>query len=223
VFVILCVVNAVIHKTCLPYFVRKRIFPLRAKGETTLDELQCLLQRYFRCRCQQQMEVIGHDHKVMQEKPSLSSILRKNIYQKLSHAIGLEKRATPVCRRGHEERYGVIGQLGAFTPGLKPRNGRIMRSRGFENPRPRTEVRGYTTDYTRTTQGPARGAWIGQHLTRIKGHSASRYGAENVETPDEFFLRKPDADHGLSRILRSRRLLWVGPVMNASPRAAKSG
>jgi hypothetical protein len=50
------------------------------------------------------LEVIGHDHKVMQEKPPLSSILRKNIDQKLSHPVGLEQRATSVCRRGHEER-----------------------------------------------------------------------------------------------------------------------
>jgi hypothetical protein len=52
------------------------------------------------------MEVIGHDHKFMQEKPALSSVLRKNIHQKLSHAIGLEKRATSGCRRSHEKRAG---------------------------------------------------------------------------------------------------------------------
>ena len=50
------------------------------------------------------MEMVGHDHKVMQEKPPLSSIIRKNIDQKLSHAIGLQKRATSVCRRAHEKR-----------------------------------------------------------------------------------------------------------------------
>ena len=63
-------------------------------------------QRDFRCRCQQQMEVIGHDHKFMQQKPPLSTILRKNIHQKLSHAIGLKKRAASGCRRGHEKRTG---------------------------------------------------------------------------------------------------------------------
>ena len=106
VFVILWIANAVIHETCLPYFKRKRIFPFRAKGETALNELQCLFQRYFRRRCKEQMKVIGHDHKVMQEKPPLSAILRKNIDQKLGHAIGLEKRATSGCRRAHEKRTG---------------------------------------------------------------------------------------------------------------------
>jgi hypothetical protein len=62
--------------TAFLYIQREINFPFRAIGETALDELQCLFQRYFRRRCQQQMEVIGHDHKFMQENPPLSSILR---------------------------------------------------------------------------------------------------------------------------------------------------
>jgi hypothetical protein len=42
----------------------------------------------------------------MQQKPPLSTILLKNIHQKLSHAIRLKKRATSGCRRGHEKRTG---------------------------------------------------------------------------------------------------------------------
>jgi hypothetical protein len=79
-------------------------FPFRAMGETALDEWQCLFQRDFRCRCQQQMEVIGDDHKFMQQKAPLSTILRKNIHQKLSHAIGWKMRALSGCRRGHGRR-----------------------------------------------------------------------------------------------------------------------
>ena len=82
------------------------IFSFRAIGETSFDELECLFQRDLHCRCQQQMEVIGHDHKFMQQKAPLSTILRKNIHQKLSHAIGLKKRAAAGCRRGHEKRTG---------------------------------------------------------------------------------------------------------------------
>ena len=87
-----------VHKAFLPYFEREMKFPFRAKRETTFDELECLFHRYFRCGRQQQMEVIGHDDEVMQEKPPLSSILSKNIQQKLCHAIRLEKRAASVCR-----------------------------------------------------------------------------------------------------------------------------
>jgi len=49
--------------------------------------------------------VIGHDHKFMQQKAPLSTILRKNIHQKLSHAIGWKKRAASGCR-GQEKRTG---------------------------------------------------------------------------------------------------------------------
>src|SRR5258708_31503615 len=38
--------------------------------------------------------------------------------------------------------YGLIGVLGAFSPGLKPGHCKIKRSRGFENPLPRTESPG---------------------------------------------------------------------------------
>ncbi len=87
VFVILGVANAVIHEICLPDLERKMNFPFGTIGETALDILQCLFQRDFRRRRQQQMEVIGHNHKFMKQKPPLSTILRKNINQKLSHAI----------------------------------------------------------------------------------------------------------------------------------------
>jgi hypothetical protein len=70
VLVVLCVANAVIDETGLP---------LRAIRETTLDQLQCLFQWDFRCRGQQQMEVLEHDYKFMQQKPTPSTILRKNI------------------------------------------------------------------------------------------------------------------------------------------------
>ena len=60
-------------------FESKTDFPLRAIGESSIDKLQCLSQRDFRCRYRQQMEVIGRDHKFMQQKPPLTTIRRKNI------------------------------------------------------------------------------------------------------------------------------------------------
>ena len=41
------------------------------------------------------MEVIRHNHKLMQQKAFLATILHKNIQQKLSHAIGLECAQRP--------------------------------------------------------------------------------------------------------------------------------
>ena len=88
VVVFLCVANAVIYETRLPYFKSKMNFPFRAIGETALDEWQCFFQRDVRSRRQQKMEVIGHDDKVMQEQAPLLTILRQNIHQQLRHAIG---------------------------------------------------------------------------------------------------------------------------------------
>jgi len=127
VFVIVRVANAVIHETCLPYFESKMNFPFPAIGETALDELECLFQRDFRCRCQQQMEVIGHDHKFIQQKPPLLTILRQP-----RTLVRGPPEAEP-CDRIEEARdvrqssrsgktYGLIGELGAFSPGLKARS-----------------------------------------------------------------------------------------------------
>jgi hypothetical protein len=65
--------------------------------------------------------VMGHDHKFMQEKPPLSTIVRKHIHQKLSHAIGWKARGARLSSRSPKT-YGLIGELGAFSPGLKARS-----------------------------------------------------------------------------------------------------
>jgi hypothetical protein len=102
-------------------------------------------ERDFRCG---QMEVIGHDHKFMQQKPLLSTILRQ------PRTLVRGPPEVEPCDRIEEARgvrqssrsrktYGLIGELGAFSPGLKPGHCKIKRSCGFENPLPRTEVRGW--------------------------------------------------------------------------------
>jgi hypothetical protein len=142
VFIIFCVANAVIHETRLPYFKSKMNFPFHA---IALDESQCLLQRDFRCRCQQQMEVIG----MITNSCSRNRLFRRFLRQPRTLVRG-PPEAEP-CDRMEEARgvrlssrsrktYGLIGELGAFSPGLKPGHCKIKRSRGFENPLPRTEV-----------------------------------------------------------------------------------
>ena len=56
-----------------------------------------------RSRCQQKMEVIGYDDRVMQEKAPLLTILRQSLHQKPRQAIGLEKRAASRFCRGYEK------------------------------------------------------------------------------------------------------------------------
>jgi len=52
------------------------------------------------------MEAIGNDHKFKQQKPPLATIPHKNVHQKLSHPIGLEKCAASGCRRVHNSSGG---------------------------------------------------------------------------------------------------------------------
>ena len=71
--------------------------------------------------------------------------------------------------------YALIGELGAFSPGLKPGRWKIKRSRGFENPLPRTESPGLAqlgTDHSAAC-----------HKLWILRVAAFVPGFENVETP----------------------------------------
>src|SRR5882757_3705650 len=109
VLVVLCVPNAMIHKTCLPYFKGEMKFPFGAKGEAALDELQSPFQRYFRCRGQKQMKVIRHHHKLMRQKATLSPTPQEH-----------PSKGQPCDRTGEARdaprslRYASIGLLGAF-------------------------------------------------------------------------------------------------------------
>ena len=78
------------------------------------------------------MEVIGHDHKCMQQEHRPAAEPCDQIEGLRDARRSLRSRKT----------YGLIAELGAFSPGLKPGHGRIKRSRGFENPLPRTESPG---------------------------------------------------------------------------------
>jgi len=104
-------------KTCLPYF-KAKVFPFRTIGETALDEFAVLFQRDFRCRCQQQMRVIGHDHKFMQQKPLLLAIPARTSTRKLSHAIGL-KNARGVRRSSRSRKNVRVDGSLRFSPGAK--------------------------------------------------------------------------------------------------------
>jgi hypothetical protein len=119
-------------------------------------------ERDFRCG---QMEVIGHDHKFMQQKPLLSTILRQ------PRTLVRGPPEVEPCDRIEEARgvrqssrsrktYGLIGELGAFSPGLKPGHCKIKLKSGAGT--------------------------IKQVCRKIGclGSAAPRPGSENVETPD---------------------------------------
>ncbi|SRR5258708_24137633 len=94
--------NAVIGESRLPNGEIQIEFFFYTIRESALDELQCFFQGNVRSGGNEQMEVIGHNNKFVQEKSSLSAVVLENVYQQSRHAVGLEK-ATPLVGHGCDE------------------------------------------------------------------------------------------------------------------------
>jgi len=71
---ILAIPDPMIRKTRLP----DRQTRLQSKRKPSLDELHSPLQRYLIRRCNQGMEMIGHNHKVMEQIFPLLAIVEKD-------------------------------------------------------------------------------------------------------------------------------------------------
>ena len=90
--------------------------------------------------------------------------------------------------------YALIGELGAFSPGLKPGICKIKRSRGFENPLPRTESPGPgVSTFRRGWIDPnlrnARVFWSHRSRCFVSGHDFSR-AAQGQQRYGLYRLRK---------------------------------
>lgn len=57
--------------------------------ESTFDQLHGSLQSHD--RSDEEMEMIRHDHKVMEQKFTLVSVMEENVNKKLPHPVRLEK------------------------------------------------------------------------------------------------------------------------------------
>ena len=137
------------------------------------------------------MEVIGHDHKCMQQE-------HRPAAEPCDQMEGV--RDVRLWSRSGKT-YGLIAELGAFSPGLKPGHGRIKRSRGFENPLPRTESPGLA-------QGTMR------HSQALKMYKLQ---AQYVSAGDEGYkLPSPHGDDtNVSSVCRPLRGLVSAPVYPA--------
>lgn len=72
----------------LPYLAGETSLPLCPKGKSTFDELQ----RPFQTQSwrDQQMKMIGHQHKFMQQVLFLSPIAKQNLHKESCHPVGLK-------------------------------------------------------------------------------------------------------------------------------------
>src|SRR5258706_9158099 len=65
------------------------------------------------------MEVIGHNHKFMQEQVFLAAMVLEDIQQELCRTFGLENRSPSVGHGRDEEGPNLLRRKGHDEPGLK--------------------------------------------------------------------------------------------------------
>src|SRR5437764_14874516 len=77
---------------------------LFAKSKASLDQLHRSLQRFPRTN--QQMEMVWHHHKLVQEILSPGPIVKQDIEKEPRHSVGLKNIALLKCRAGDEVATG---------------------------------------------------------------------------------------------------------------------
>jgi len=86
-FVVVFVADAMVREACFPDRSLKIEFLLGSEGEPAFYVLNCLLEGNFFSAREKEMEMFGHDNKLMQEEFVLASIILQNLNQQISHAL----------------------------------------------------------------------------------------------------------------------------------------
>ena len=91
----------------LPDFTAKAQFLPSSEREAAFDQLQGSLQ----CdgRCNQHMEVIGHQHKFVQQIFALPAVVQQNFNEELRHSFGLKQALFLKCGSGDE--VGAVSRV----------------------------------------------------------------------------------------------------------------
>jgi len=113
--IVLCIANPMISKAFfLPYQKPMRQFLLGTEGKSAFDVLTGFFQRYVCRRCDNQMEMVRHNHKLMQKVAALATIVLKNIEKQACHLL-FPKDGTALVRYGrHKERADFLRSVFHF-------------------------------------------------------------------------------------------------------------
>jgi hypothetical protein len=89
-FVVALIPNPVLHIPAFPDFQVYSEFLFRSVGKSTFDELYCagdpnVDRRY------EQMNVIRHDHELVQQVSPFGTIVQKHVNQESCHPLGLKE------------------------------------------------------------------------------------------------------------------------------------
>ena len=126
----LLVYDAHFREASLPYFPQVAVFLPQPIGESTFDELHRSFDRHLPPYSEQQVEMVRHDHKVVDSEPSGRHIGTEDVNQKQGVALRLQQRAPAASLCGGEERtrrvgdslgIGVASGFGHVRRALKPR------------------------------------------------------------------------------------------------------
>jgi hypothetical protein len=103
----------------LPYERSERQFSLGTEGISAFDVLTGLFQRDVFRRRDDQVEVVRHNHELMQEVAALATIVLHNVKKQACHFLFFEKW-TPSVRDGRDEkRADFLRSVFHFPPALK--------------------------------------------------------------------------------------------------------
>ena len=81
-------------KPALPDLSQVLEFPLQAIGESSLDELHGLFNGHIPANSHEQMQVIGHDHEIVQKKFPCRHLRPQDVDQKHGISFGLEQSSS---------------------------------------------------------------------------------------------------------------------------------
>jgi len=92
-----------LRKSALPDVSQVLKFPLQAIGESAFDELRGFFNGHIPTDCHEQMQVIRHDHEIMQEEFPRRHTGSQHVDQKHGIAFGLEDASSHAGFGGRKE------------------------------------------------------------------------------------------------------------------------
>src|SRR5690349_5898840 len=90
-------------KTFLPHRSPEAQLFARPKGESSFDELNSAFNCHVRREADQNMEMIGHDHKFMKKILALLAVMVQDVHEQSGTAFRLQEVAPSGYRRSHKE------------------------------------------------------------------------------------------------------------------------
>ena len=117
-FVIRRVPDSMVRKAALPQRLQSK-FPASTGRVAAFDVLHRLFQRNVFSRGKDEMNVILHDHKLMQQEASLSAVMLQHLNEQARTALRLQQCAATMRDGGYKKRADFLRSQQAYPPARK--------------------------------------------------------------------------------------------------------